>query len=298
MSSLNETRCHGPTPPDSLPLSSFLDSCGEDIPSQDQDPDHRQSVSLSSNRFVESRYRFFKLSSLSCSPPESQGVNLEPTQAPLVTQAFHLQTQQLWLKQQRHISSEEEIYVDEDEDLIEAENVIPEEIVGEECPNDTAITLNSQVVDVGYSSLSCRDHVDHRRKLAMNEIHPSLEKTSSRNPDEGHEVASSASASGADFPTSMSKKIKLEPSTVISQHSASDAGNLTQGIRNAQDQEEMESNLDISGASAEFSRGSSIITSRPPSLVQLLNRPPRLGLSKLEKKLSILHEISIIESEE
>ena len=241
-------------------------------------------------------YLFF---TLPCSPPESQGVNLEPTQAPLVTQAFHLQTQQLWLKQQRHISSEEEIYVDEDEDLIEAENVIPEEIVGEECPNDTAITLNSQVVDVGYSSLSCRDHVDHRRKLARNEIHSSLGDTSSRNPDEGHEIASSASASGADFPISMSKKIKLEPSTVISQHSASDSGNLSQGIRNVQDQEEMESNLDISGAaSAEFSRESSIITSRPPSLVKLLNRPPRLGLSKLEKKLSILHEISIIESEE
>ena len=235
---------------------------------------------------------------MSCSPPESQGVNLEPTQAPLVTQAFHLQTQQLWLKQQRHISSEEEIYVDEEENLIEAENVIPEEIVGEEFPYDTATTLNSQVVDVGYSSLNCRGHVDHKRKLAMNEIHPSLEDTSSRNPDEEHEVASSASASGADSPSSISKKIKLEPSTVISQHSASDAGNLSQGMRNAQEQEEMESNLGISGASAELSKGSSIITSRPPSLVKLLNRPPRLGLSKLEKKLSILHEISIIESEE
>ena len=225
-------------------------------------------------------------------------MNLEPTQAPLVTQAFHLQTQQLWLKQQRHISSEEDIYVDEEENLIEAENVIPEEIVGEEFPYDTATTLNSQVVDVGYSSLNDRGHVDHKRKLAMNEIHPSLENTSSRNPDEEHEVASSASASGADSPSSISKKIKLEPSTVISQHSASDAANLSQGTRNAQEQEEMESNLGITGASEELSRGSSIITSRPPSLVKLLNRPPRLGLSKLEKKLSILHEISIIESEE
>ena len=42
----------------------------------------------------------------------------------------------------------------------------------------------------------------------------------------------------------------------------------------------------------------SMTSSKPPSNVQLLNRPPRIGLSKLQKKLSNLHEISIIEPEE
>ena len=37
---------------------------------------------------------------------------------------------------------------------------------------------------------------------------------------------------------------------------------------------------------------------RPVSNVQLLNKPPRLGLSKLQRKLSNLHEISIIDPEE
>merc|ERR1712227_953511 len=39
-------------------------------------------------------------------------------------------------------------------------------------------------------------------------------------------------------------------------------------------------------------------SSKPPSNVQLLNKPPRVGLSRLQKKLSNLHEISIIEPEE
>ena len=42
----------------------------------------------------------------------------------------------------------------------------------------------------------------------------------------------------------------------------------------------------------------SMLSSKPPSNVQLLNKPPRVGLSKLQKKFSILHEITVIEAEE
>ena len=38
--------------------------------------------------------------------------------------------------------------------------------------------------------------------------------------------------------------------------------------------------------------------SRPFSHVKLLNRPPRIGLSKLNRKLSSLHDVSIIQQEE
>jgi len=38
--------------------------------------------------------------------------------------------------------------------------------------------------------------------------------------------------------------------------------------------------------------------SRPLSNVKLLNRPPRIGLSKLNRKLSSLHDVSIIQQEE
>jgi len=37
---------------------------------------------------------------------------------------------------------------------------------------------------------------------------------------------------------------------------------------------------------------------RPISMIKLLNRPPRIGLSRLEKKLSNLHEVTIVQTEE
>ena len=42
----------------------------------------------------------------------------------------------------------------------------------------------------------------------------------------------------------------------------------------------------------------SAVIKRSSSLVQLLHRPPRLGLSRLQRKLNILHKVETREKEE
>ena len=232
------------------------------------------------------------------SSQRSQGVYLEATQVPVLTQKPVLFSQVV-------TEDKEELNIEEDLKLSsEHENVVDKSVSldTKSCEELLDIDRDAGLVNVDNMETSSEDEslalpltftcrADLDRKL--NKVDPGL-------------VASSSSSGSAlkhkikSEPNDLAKKIKLElgdnaETKEIMTTTTSGSGVNDKTVTDETGDEALNGEGDCSGGSRTDPSSSIRINT---SWSHLLNKPPRLGLSKLERKVNILHEVTILEAEE
>ena len=127
----------------------------------------------------------------------------------------------------------------------------------------------------------------------LNRVDPRLVVSSSPELAKKHKIKSE--------PSDLAKKIKLEPAAAdnietkeeTAEKSGSEVNDNT--VTDETIEEALNGVGDCSGGSRTDPSSSIRICT---SWSHLLNKPPRLGLSRLERKVNILHEVTILEAEE
>ena len=207
----------------------------------------------------------------------SQGIYLEATQVPVLTQKPDLLSQVL-------VEKREEINIQDDLKLSsEQEDVVFVEIRIESSSDDEDETSALPL------TFNCRADLD--RKLNTMDPCPVASSSSTSELAQKHKI----NLEPNDLAT---KKIKLEliDNTEVKANESKNKLNVNNNALTDQTSEEA---LNGEGDTLEGYRTDPSSSIRiTTSWSHLLQKPPRLGLSRLERKVNILHEVTILETEE
>ena len=208
----------------------------------------------------------------------SQGIYLEATQVPVLTQKPDLLSQVL-------VEKREEINIQDDLKLSsEQEDVVFVEIRIESSSDDEDETSALPL------TFNCRADLDRK----LNTMDPCLVASSSSTSElaQKHKIKLEPN----DLAT---KKIKLEliDNTEVKANESKNKLSVNNNALTDQTSEALNGEGDILGGSSSRTDPSSSIRITT-SWSHLLQKPPRLGLSRLERKVNILHEVTILETEE
>ena len=202
----------------------------------------------------------------------SQGIYLEATQVPVLTQKPVFLSQVLF-------EEREEPDIQEDLQLSSDQN---------EADDNTKIASSSSEDEVENSGLpltfNCRADLDRK----LNNVDPCLITSSSTSElTQKHKIKSE--------PDGLAKKIKLEDDAEAKATIVMRSGVNNRAVTDKTSEVARNGEGYISEGSRTVPSSSIRITT---SWSHLLQKPPRLGLSRLERKVNILHEVTILETEE
>ena len=208
----------------------------------------------------------------------SQGIYLEATQVPVLTQKPVLLSQVL-------VEEIEEPDIQEDLQLSSEQR----EAVSYDNTNIASSRDDEDESAALPLTFNCRADLDRKLKTVE---HGLVASSSSSELAQKHKIKSE--------PNDLAKKIKLELTDNIEAKANEFVSMSGENIRSVTDQTSEEA-LTLNGE-GDFSEGS---RTEPSSSIRittswshLLQKPPRLGLSRLERKVNILHEVTILETEE
>lgn len=206
----------------------------------------------------------------------SQGIYLEATQVPVLTQKPVLLSQVL-------VEEIEEPDIQEDLQLSSEQR----EAVSYDNTNIASSRDDEDESAALPLTFNCRADLDRKLKTVE---HGLVASSSSSELAQKHKIKSE--------PNDLAKKIKLELTDNTEAKANEFVRRSGENISSVTDQTSEEA-LNGEGDFSECSRtdpSSSIRIST--SWSHLLQKPPRLGLSRLERKVNILHEVTILETEE
>ena len=204
----------------------------------------------------------------------SQGIYLEATQVPVLTQKPLLLSQVL-------VELEEP---DIQEDQLSSEQ---KEAVSVDLTNIASSSDDEDDTAALPLTFNCRADLDRKLKTVE---HCLVASSSSSDLAQKHKIKSE--------PSDLAKKIKLELTDNIEAKANEFVRRSDENNRSVTEQTSEEA-LNGEGDKSEgpgSDTSSSIRIST--SWSHLLQKPPRLGLSRLERKVNILHEVTILETEE